>query len=69
MIILFFLNAVFHVTDPSGRKVTDKTTIDYIEKVGTYGIAEISEKILMIFSCKKTTFVQYLQKLLDETQN
>ncbi|XP_078172076.1 ACT domain repeat 3 isoform X2 [Carex rostrata] len=23
---------VFHVTDPSGRKVTDKTTIDYIEK-------------------------------------
>lgn len=25
--------AVFHVTDPSGCKVTDQTTIDYIEKV------------------------------------
>ena len=37
----FFLNAVFHVTDPSGRKVTDKITIYYIEKVGTHGIAEI----------------------------
>lgn len=33
MMHLFVWSAVFHVTDQQGRKLTDKKTIEYIEKV------------------------------------